>query len=562
MAVFGGLSAVTLALLSGCATTSPDATAQSKATKAKMAEEELVSQVEMEERAQALAHFAAGLLQDLEESPDKALDHYSLSAQADPKNEPLIEEICRRYLVKKEPQKALEVLERTVTDPAASATIHAWHGFILSQLGKTNEAIAASKVALKKDPKLGFAYQNLFQIYSQSKNQKEALKLLEQGLKQPEPTVDFLVQIVEMLTSYRQLHPEQGGALKDKIIAAADRAVALKSPNLVLQQKIADVYIEVGAYAKAEPILLELLKKVPALPGLREKLILMYVKSGDQKKIAEQMQIVAKDNPASPQAYFFLGTVAQQAKKYDDAVGYFEKVLILKPDFEPVYYDLATLKITLEKPEEALKLLEEARGRFTRNFLMEFYSGLAEARLKNFKEAIRHYTEAEIIARATNPKYLTPIYFFQVGAALERSGKPDEAEKSFRKCLEQDPDFTEALNYMGYMWAEKGIRLSEAKTMIEKALKLEPDSGAILDSMGWVLFKMGQTKEALGYLLKSVEKNETVDGTIQDHLGDVYAALKQFDKARGAWEKSLKAEDSEEVRKKLNALQQGKKPGH
>ena len=114
--------------------------------------------------------------------------------------------------------------------------------------------------------------------------------------------------------------------------------------------------------------------------------------------------------------------------------------------------------------------------------------------------------------------------------------------------------YAEAMNYLGYMWAEKGMKLEQARTLIEKAVQLEPKNAAFLDSMGWVLFKLNQPKEALGYLLKAIEHIEKPDPTIYDHLGDVYADLNQMDQAGEAWRKSLKVEKNEKVQKKLDSL--------
>jgi len=149
---------------------------------------------------------------------------------------------------------------------------------------------------------------------------------------------------------------------------------------------------------------------------------------------------------------------------------------------------------------------------------------------------------------------IAPIAHITVGAAYERKGDYAQAEKEFEKCLQLAPDFSEALNYLGYMWAEHGWHLSKARDLIEKALKLEPKNAAYLDSLGWVLFKSDQAKEALEYLLKAVELSEEPDATLYEHLGDIYAALNQPDKARDAWQKSLTVEPNEQVKKKMDEL--------
>ena len=117
------------------------------------------------------------------------------------------------------------------------------------------------------------------------------------------------------------------------------------------------------------------------------------------------------------------------------------------------------------------------------------------------------------------------------------------------------------MNYLGYMWAERGEKLDEAKKLIEKAVELEPQNAAFLDSMGWVLFKLKQPRAALGWLQKAVEQSSEPDPTLYDHLGDIYCALKEFGKARDAWRKSVELEPSDQVKKKLETAPTGTGPG-
>jgi tetratricopeptide (TPR) repeat protein len=176
---------------------------------------------------------------------------------------------------------------------------------------------------------------------------------------------------------------------------------------------------------------------------------------------------------------------------------------------------------------------------------------MAYSRRKDFTNAIACFNSAEIIALANSPKRLNESFYFQFGSACERKGDYAQAEKHFQKCLELAPNFAEAQNYLGYMWAEHGENLDRARDLISKALNAEPRNAAYLDSMAWVLFKLKQPKEALPYILDAIKNSEEEDATVYDHLGDIYSALNQPDKAREGWQKSLSLENNEVVRKKL-----------
>src|SRR3954447_21726399 len=96
--------------------------------------------------------------------------------------------------------------------------------------------------------------------------------------------------------------------------------------------------------------------------------------------------------------------------------------------------------------------------------------GLALQQLKRGDEAMAALREASSLA----PDDTTVM--FQLGAVLDRAGKHAEAEKTFRGVIAKDPLDANALNYLGYMLAERGgSSADEAVTLIQRALKVEPD---------------------------------------------------------------------------------------
>ena len=206
------------------------------------------------------------------------------------------------------------------------------------------------------------------------------------------------------------------------------------------------------------------------------------------------------------------------------------------------------------EPAEALEVLNKARGRFKLNFLLEFYTGVAKASMEDYAEALTHLTSAELLAKTSEPGRLTHQFYFQLGSVHERSGNISEAVAAFRKCLELSPNFPEALNYLGYMWAERGENLEEAREMIEKAVRAEPENAAFLDSLAWVLFKLDRPEEALRYMNKAIFHTEEPDPTLFDHLGDIHRKLDQLDEAREAYSRALAIKNDPAIEDKLQQL--------
>jgi len=517
------------------------------------AETRAASEAEREQRIKASAHFATAVSAEANRDLETALKHFIAAAHADSDNESLVLSVAGRLLEVKRSDEAVEVLLHAAARPDASARVSAWLALAYASQDKTAQAIAANRTALTKEPTLLMAYQHLSTLYAEHRQPGEALKVLDEAAAQPSVPATYALGVAELYGNFARLRPEDTEAVKPRILKALDRAAALRGPDSALGQRVADGYKRMGEWNKAEEIYRALIEKDPDLPLVRESLVDLYLRTDKADRAVEQLQAIARDYPANEQASFVLGTIVYQQKNYAEAERQFERTRMLRPDFEPVYYELVGVKLALKKPTEALDLLTQARRRFAKSFQLEFYTGLAHAQAKQYDDAVKHFTEAEIIARVTEPSRLGPLLYFQLGAACERRGDYAEAEKHFRRCLELSPDFAEALNYLGYMWAERGENLDEARALIEKALKLEPENGAFLDSLGWVLFKLKQPRTALDWLRKAIAHTEESDATLYDHLGDVHAELGGWGPAREAWRKSLEIEPNDAVKKKLES---------
>lgn len=510
---------------------------------------------EPDTQAQAHAHYAAGVIHDLNSEPGLAMDEYVRAAQSDLANEELILEVSRRLLQARQTEKALDLLNRAVQRPDASGVLWARKGLICSQLGRGDEAAAANREAIRRSPQLLAGYQNLFASYLQAKREPEALAVLNEAATQPDVPPEFLIALAELYWNLGVQAPAVRDEARAKAKSVLERASELPIPNPAMRVALAEQWFQLGDTENAAKVYLEVLKTLSGTPGLRDRvharLSEIYLRAQDLQKATEQLQALVKADPANPMPHYFLGAIAMEQRKPAEAVDHLSRTVLLKPDFEQAYYDLANAQISSDKSSDALATLDEARKRFQESFVSEFLRAVAFTRQKAYEDAVRKYTAAEIIARATDPKRLNHFFHFQFGAACERKGDYAEAEKHFTRCIELAPDFSEALNYLGYMWAEQGTNLARAKELIEKALKAEPKNGAYLDSLGWVLHKMGDHAQALTYIQQAIEVSAEPDATLFDHLGDIYAALGDKSKAREAWRKSLEVEENAGIRRKL-----------
>lgn len=154
---------------------------------------------------------------------------------------------------------------------------------------------------------------------------------------------------------------------------------------------------------------------------------------------------------------------------------------------------------------------------------------------KRWNDMLKALDRAEQLATTDREK--EAVYYAR-GAGLEREKKYDQSEAEFRKVLELNPKHAGALNYLGYMLADRNVRLAEAQDLIKRAVDLEPENAAYLDSLGWVYFRQGKLDDARGLLERAL--NRLQDPTVHDHLGDVYLKLGKTKEAIAQWQDSLR----------------------
>ena len=228
----------------------------------------------------------------------------------------------------------------------------------------------------------------------------------------------------------------------------------------------------------------------------------------------------------TPQIAMLLGSeglALQQLRKYDEAIARFTEAVSLAPD-DPVRHVLLVQGYSAAgRHKDAIETAKKARGKFP---------------------------EESSVA-------------YQLGAALDRAGRRDDSEKVFREVIAQDPLDAGALNYLGYMIAERGPspKLDEAVSLIQRALKIDPDNASYLDSLGWAYVQQGRLDLADQPLTAAAEKMPA-NSVILDHLGDLRQKQNRRADAIAAWEKALAGDgdsiDRSKIQKKIDAAKKNK----
>ena len=541
-----GFLMVLAVLVAGCRTSAPG-----QAPVAKVAPVSSAAQADWERRAEAHAAFAAGLVRGMNGDSEGLLNYFERVTEKDLSNNELVADVARRFLQQGKTDRALKLLDRVAERPDAPGELHALHGVALTSVGRTADALKAYMRAAERPPVIVAVYQAVVRILADDRRTAEALPLLVRARKSFATEPGSLLDIADLYRVIGSADARWQVQAKAAALEVLAQVRSLKPEDPALALRLSDRYAQLGQADQAEAVLRELQERAPRNSAAVSRLAELYLRSGRIPEASRQLEALRKIDPANPVTYYFLGVVALEEKQFERARNHFERAILINPGLEPAHTDLAVALLSLLRPEEAVSVLDRARKEVPPSFRIEYLSGVARSQLKRFDQALEAYSAAEKLGSTNQPPLTDHRFYFQVGALLERKGDETRSIEYLEKALELKPDYDEALNHLGYMWAEKGKNLPKARAMIEQALKAEPENPAYMDSMGWVLFKQGKHSEALDWLLKARQRMTEPDATVLDHVVAAAAACARWDLAREAWAASLKVEASPAIAKKL-----------
>ncbi len=254
-----------------------------------------------------------------------------------------------------------------------------------------------------------------------------------------------------------------------------------------------------------------------------------------QDAIASFHQIAEVDPTLASKVSVTTVVALRDAKEFKAARAEADSALKKYPSDKQVIEIHAMVLGDLNLTDQALNELKALPGYAKDRELMLGYIAPIQDKAKRFEDERKTLDSADSLS--VSPQEKEAVEFMR-GAMYEREKNFDAAEKSFRKVLDGDANNAGALNYLGYMFADRGVRLDEAKQLISKALDLDPGNPAYLDSLAWVHYHQDQFDQAASELHQALDKMGD-DPTVHDHLGDVYLKQGKVREAIQQWESSV-----------------------
>jgi tetratricopeptide (TPR) repeat protein len=240
-------------------------------------------------------------------------------------------------------------------------------------------------------------------------------------------------------------------------------------------------------------------------------------------------------------ARFYLGQIAEQAERLDDAIRWYDLV-DAGENALPAKIRAARVLARQKKLDEARERLAVARATIGGDIRLT----VAESHL--LRDVGRHDEAYAFLAKALDGQPDQTELLYETSLAAEKLGHLETVERLLRRLIALKPESPQGYNALGYTFADHNIRLDEAAELVDKALALAPDDSFILDSKGWVLFRQGKLDAALETLKKAYAKQP--DAEIAAHIGEVLWKLGRTDEAKDVWRDAAKVYPSNEA---LNA---------
>lgn len=490
-------------------------------------------------------HMILGQLYTVGQQPDKAEAQFKTAQAIEPDSEDVVLNLVRVYAENGNLKEAAQVIENVPLDNRTPKMEFAL-GAAYQQMKDSKDAIAAFQRANQMDPDDMRTLDSLAQALLTDHQFDEALnefkKLAAANPDEPGP----LVHISEI--------QQRQGKYEDAL-ATIKKACTLDPTNLEAGYQEAMLYDVLGRLdesAKAYQRMVDLTSHANGAYTTEEKHnrgFFLQKLGGvyeEQNKIddavAAYQKMIDMGGSDAVRGYEGQAEAYQTAHDPDKAIAITRAGVAANPKSTDLKLTLAGELADQGEAKNDPALIDQAFA-MAKGLLKNTSDDLTvweamaqmDIRLHRWKDADDNLSKAEPLATKKDDKIY--LYFLR-GEWSDRQKHLEPAEHYFRQVLALDPDNAMTLNYLGYMLADKGVKLPEALKLIQKAVNEQPMNGAYLDSLGWVYYKMGQYDLAEDNLRSAVARDQT-DPTVHMHLGDLYEKTGRIRLAAAQWQLSL-----------------------
>lgn len=521
-------------------------------------------------RAEALAHYLAALIHQRNGRYEEYVEELTQAARLAPESTGILARLGEAHMRRQDYAKARDAYARAVRQSPDDAVLWIWLGVAHQQLNEYEKAAEAFTKAINLAPDNPLGYQALIEAETRANDYVAAVELYQ--------------KLVQLRPDSAELRMHLGGSLA----------------------RIRD--IEGARQAFEEAVQLD-----PKLHRARFALGFVLLDLDAHERAAQEFRTYLLDNPDDPDAMEGLAGAYARMGRYDEALALIDR--LIDDDLAEAVHHLDRMYLLLEAgrageaaaaipPNEAplfgtllralarraagepyqtvVESLDEADGNLemeSREYLAELLSLFGEDRagaflvreLRSLRDegvrskvvdfilgrtlmVLKRYEDAaQVLAEAAQNYPPDKWVYYELAGAYEHLDNFPEAERYLKQCLALDSSDPEIMNFLGYLYAEEGVKLDEAEELLKKALDMDPENPFYLDSLGWVYYRKGEAALALDYIQRAIFAMEGDDAVLRDHLGDTYLLQGDVNRAIAEWQRARRLDpELEGVQEKLD----------
>lgn len=401
-------------------------------------------------------------------------------------------------------------------------------GNIYMENRQTEEAFSLFSEMVRRFPDSYGAHFFLGKINVQKRHFIQAEK---EFLKTAQLKPDLLEAKFELISLYKSGQIKQKNLTK-KVIELYESILQLEKDNIKASIELPIYLYKTGSKRKASEMLVKFGQKYQNNDAIMTAMAKELINNKNNNDAMIVFNEILSADPGNSTLHYLAGLTFDSLNKKDEAISHFLKVTPDSKQYQKAVFHTAYLYSQQKKTEQAIKYLESKSGYFQKNtdfitYLASFYEE------SNQLDKAMSLLQKGLVDAPDDTELL-----FRVGVISDKTDDKKSCIEAMKKVIELDSGHANALNYLGYTYAELDINLDEAEELITRALEIKPNDGYITDSLGWVYFKKGRYDKAVAILEKALHLSSG-DPTISEHLGDAYMANKMYSQAIDAYKNAL-----------------------
>jgi len=235
---------------------------------------------------------------------------------------------------------------------------------------------------------------------------------------------------------------------------------------------------------------------------------------------------VIKDKKDYRDAWIILGHAYLSLEKYQDALEALNEAKKLDPQKPDTFFLLGLTSYGLGDLKQAAALLEMAKKLgYEPQIQLNQKLGEIYMQLKDYEQAAKNYENVVNLNDNDINYYIRPIWLY-----LEKLNQPEKALQLAEKALNSHPQSAMSFNLLA--WAQIwNNQLQQAETNLQIALQLNPGLDAAYLNFGLLEEKKGEFTRAIAYYKKAHDlgKDDSVSNSAADRYNQLVAKTKMSD---------------------------------